>query len=262
MTLTSIKSSTIHIAAMVAILLLQACGLGSGSSTTGSHIDISAMPSPANIAAMPAGAKTFSNAEGNSITLTRAYLVISSATIETSCDASFSAMLNGALNMLLPAAQAHTESTPTATGEPVVIDLLAADNIAILVGELSPPAGDYCGINISLQAADADTTNLPTTAGAPDMIGKTLFIEGSYTLSGGGSGSLSVSTSATLQARHLLLSPSLTISADQLDGAVRFAIQYDTWFDALDLAALQNETSLTDPNFSQLLQNITASIHQ
>lgn len=243
-----------------------ACSSSSGSSSAGTSVSLSAAPSPANAAAMPAGAKTFNNDMGDSITLSKAYLVISSATIETTCGASFSAALDGLLDLLLPQANAHTTTTPTSTGVPVVIDLLAVDGGPIGLGSVSPPAGDYCGVDIDMLAADADASNLPTGAGEPDMIGKTLFIEGSYTLFGGGSGVISMSTGSTLINRELLLFFPVMISKNNLNGSIGIAINYDTWFDAVDLATLETETATVtnpgDTNVSQVLQNITNSIHQ
>jgi hypothetical protein len=264
-----ISKSINLLTASLLMLSLNACTETSGLASGGTSIDISAAPSPANIAAQSAGAKTFNNDLGDSITLTRAYLVLTNAEVKSSCGASFSVDAEDILNFLLPTAHAHTEATPTATGEPYVLDLLTADNNAIAIGSVSPPVDDYCGLSIDLIAADADTFNLPSASGAPNMVGKTVYIEGSYTqapANGGNSGQILVSTGATLTKRDLALSPTVSISRSTPGANISVAIQYDTWFNAVDLAVLENETatgtSPLDPQVIQLMQNISASIHQ
>lgn len=247
---------------------LSACSSSSGSASAGTQVNISASPSPINTATQAAGAKTFtfSSAPGDSITLTRAYLVISSATIESSCGASFSASLEGILDFLISPVSAHTTTTPTSTGEPYVINLLADDNQSVSIGNLSPPTDDYCGLRLDLLAADADAVNLPIGSGEPDMVGKTIHIEGTYSLSGGGSGNIHMSTGASLINRDVMLSALLMISGSNLNGQVDIGINYDTWFNGVDLATLETETASqtnpTDTNVGLVLQNITASIHQ
>lgn len=253
--------------AAASIALISACSSsGSSSSDDGTEVTLSAAPSPAIAAAMPAGlSKTFMNDLGDTIVITKAYLVIASATIETECGASFSAAAEGLLNILIPQANAHTSATPTSTGEPVVINLLAVDGGAIELGELSPPTGDYCGVDIDMLAADDDAANLPSGAGEPDMVGKTIHIEGSYTLratAGGGNGTISLSTGTTLINRELLLSALMIISKDEPKGSVAIGINYDTWFDAVALDVFETETSTLDTNTTQVLLNISNSIHQ
>jgi hypothetical protein len=248
------------------IWALNACTETSGLASAGTSIEFDAAPSPSIASLQGAGAKTFSNDLGDSITLTKAYLVLANVEVQTNCGGSFSVKAEDVLNFFVPAAYAHTEATPTATGEPYVIDLLSADNNAIAIGSVSPPVSDYCGISIDLLAADSDSFNLPTTSGAPNMVGKTVYIEGSYTLSGGASGNILISTGATLFKRDLALSPGISISPHAPTASVSLAIQYDTWFHAVDMAALQTETasgtSPLDPQVIRVMQNISASLHQ
>jgi len=261
-----------YINTLLACLLavsLTACSSSSssGDSSAVTAVSMSAAPSPANAPVMMAGNKVFTTAEGHTITLTKAYLVISSTTIETTCGTTFSAALEKALDVLVPQAHAHTTTTPTSTGVPYVIDLLAADDVPESIGGMSPAVADYCGVDVDLFAADDDALNLPVGAGEPDMNGRTVFIEGSYSLNGGaGTGVIKIDTGATLINRNLLLSALMMISASTPTGSVSLGINYDTWFDAVDLSVLETETATTtnpsDANVSQVLQNITASIHQ
>jgi len=249
------------------VTTISACSSSSGSTTAGLQVTLSATAKPANVADMPAGAKTFNNDLGDSITITKAYLVISSATIETSCGASFSAAIDGVLDVLIPQAQAHTTTTPTSTGDPYVINLLNVDGGAGSIGSVSPPTGDYCGVDIDLLAADADANNLPTAAGEPDMVGKTIYIEGTYTLSGGGAtGAILMKTGAALSNRKVLLSALMMLSNNNLNGSINLGINYDTWFDSVNLVDLEADTApvtdLAKTSVIQVLQNISSSIHQ
>jgi len=253
---------------LICVSVITGCSETSGSNTSKATIQvaINAAPSPVNVAAMPAGSKTFLNDLGDSITINKAYLVISSTTIETTCGASFSAAAEGVLDMLIPIAHAHTSSTPTSTGEPSVVNILAVDGGLVDIGDLSPSVADYCGVDIDMLAADVDTANLPSGVGEPDMIGKTLFIEGTYAQVGGATGNITLSTGATLINRDLLLSVLLSLSASNLTGVINIGINYDTWFNSIDLVTLETETAVStnpaDTNVSQVLQNITKSIHQ
>jgi hypothetical protein len=238
---------------------------GSGSSSV-TEVSMSAAPAASltRPVTVSADEKRFRNSSDDAtIVLTRAYLVIANTTIETSCGASFSAALDGLLDIVMPQAYAHTSATPTSTGEPYVIDLLAADNAAIAIGSMSPSVADYCGVDVELFAADEDANYLPEAAGAPDMVGKTVYIEGSYTPDGGATGVIAIDTGAALINRNLSLSALMMISAEDPTAAVSLGINYDTWFDAVDLKALESESAAkAGDNYNQLLLNITNSIHQ
>jgi len=147
-----------------------------------------------------------------------------------------------------------------------VINLPGADNSPVSIGRLSPPQNDYCGVQFDVLAGDADTEYLPTGIGEPNMIGRSIVIEGSYNLAGGGSGAIHISSTATLANRDLLLSVLLPISTSNLNGKIDIGINYDTWFNMVDLGLIETETAtFTNPgdvNVNRVLQNIIESIHQ
>ena len=250
---------------ITAASVISSCSSSSGSAVGGTQVTINARPSPAVTLAQSAGDKTFTNDLGDSITLTQAYVVISNATIESTCGVSFSAAAEQLLNFIIPQAQAHTNSTPTSTGDPYVVNLLNADNESVQIGTLSPPAATYCGVGLNLLAADADAINLPAAAGAPNMVGKSIYIEGRYILAGGGSGNILISTGAALSSRNVLLPSLMQLSASNLSASVEIVLNYDSWFNAIDLALLETETAAftnpVDTNVNQLLLNIGGSIH-
>ncbi|MBC8212101.1 MAG: hypothetical protein H8E21_13655 [Gammaproteobacteria bacterium] len=264
--MTSKYINALYLASATAAALLSGCSSSSGSASAGTQLTINAAASPQISAVQPAGAKTFVNDLGDTITLTKAYLVIASTTIETSCDASFSVNASDFLNFFIPQAQAHTSSTPTSTGTPYVINLLDADNVQASIGALSPPAASYCGADIAILAADNDAINLPTGAGEPDLIGKSIYLEGSYTLAAGGSGIINISTGAALRNRALLLATQVTLSDNSRSAEININIHYDTWFNAVDLETLETETAVVtsplDNNVNQVLVNISNSLHQ
>jgi hypothetical protein len=251
--------------ALLSILLamLAGCGSSGGSSSAGTQVLLSATPSAINSLPKVAGTKTFTNNIGDSITLNTAYLVIASVTLETSCGVTFSTMLDRVFESIIPVANAHTTSTPTSTGEPYVINILAADDLPVSVGSISPPAADYCGATIDLLPADADANNLPTDAPPNNMVGSSVYIVADYSLSGGGSGSFTINTSIAPLPRDLMFSALMMLSASNLNDSATLAINYDTWFDAVSLAALEaGPLDTGNPVFVQLLNKISASIHQ
>lgn len=217
-------------------LLLTACGADNGSRTPGVSVSFEAMPSPATAAVMTSGAKTIVSG-ANTIILTKAYVTITNIALQTDCAGSPIFSLAPIIDMLLPTAYAHTEATPTSTGEPFVIDVLATDNVAISVGQVEPLPADYCGASISLSAADADANNLPIGESVPnDMVGITLYLEGTYN----GGNAFQAQTGATLPDRNMLLTPMLSLSASNKSPTVTIEFNYDTWFDGVDPAAINN----------------------
>jgi len=255
-------TNLILVATLAAVIA--GCSSSSGSASAGTQVTISVAPSPVKAVTVATDSKTFINAEMDSITLTKAYLVVSSATIETSCGASFSAAAEGLLDLIIPQVNAHTVSSPTSTGEPYVINLLGVDGGLTSAGSLSPPAGDYCGVDIDMTKADIDANGLPADI---DMIDKTLVIEGSYTLLDGvTTGDIHITTGVNLYNRELLLNALMMLSVSNLSGTIDLGISYDTWFDAVALDILESETAaFTDTaasNVNQVLQNIKKSIYQ
>lgn len=236
---------------MIFSITLSGCGGSGGSSSTeaGISIGISAQPQPSpnsdsSVTALPAGAKIFSNSEDVQIQLTRAYLVVSSITLESNCDSSNFAKLDlrsvprAIVNLIVPVAQAHTAASPTQTGEPIVLDLLAADLEPVDIGDLAPPAGDYCGVTANLSAADDDAVGLPTDT---DMIGKTLHIEGQFLM-------IETTVPFTLETSVALLPASksfdapLMLDATHRSGDVTLEVNYQRWFDGVDMANLDDAT--------------------
>jgi hypothetical protein len=254
-------------AASVAIMLLGCGGSGGGSSSeAGIGVEILAQPQPTpnadnSITALPAGRKEFDNNEGMRIAITRAYLVIGSVVLENNCDSSafaridLQALPRAIVNLLIPSAQAHTSATPTQTGEPNVINLLAADLAGVDIGDLAPSADDYCGITVNMSAADEDAVGLPEDV---DMIGKTLHIEGSASI-----GSLApdialpfvIETTVALLPASIAFDEALTLDSSHRNAAVTLQINYQRWFDGVDFISIDDV-----PQQELILNNIRESL--
>ncbi len=73
---------------------------------------------------------------------------------------------------LIGEAHAHTTSSPTKIGSPVVEDVLSYNQFT--VGTLAPPPARYCSVKGHFGPADLDATNLPRDF---SMVGKTFKLE-------------------------------------------------------------------------------------
>ena len=81
----------------------------------------------------------------------------------------------------LKSAYAHTSSSPTQLGVPVVWNVIQNVNPVLPVGSLQPPGGSYCAAVVTFGAADSDAIGLQE---APWMRAKTLVVKGSYARAG------------------------------------------------------------------------------
>jgi hypothetical protein len=81
--------------------------------------------------------------------------------------------LTHAIDWWVPTAHAHGLSTPTAIAAPTVESAHGPGDTVL--GELRPPAGEYCALRYSLGPADGDALGL---AEQPEMLGKALLVRG------------------------------------------------------------------------------------
>jgi hypothetical protein len=75
-------------------------------------------------------------------------------------------------------AHAHVPSSATRLGTPFVEDLFAAGR-ARIVGEISPPLGEYCRLYAIVSPADDDVLNLGDLA-VDDILGRSLLLRGRW----------------------------------------------------------------------------------
>lgn len=81
--------------------------------------------------------------------------------------------LEAAARWVLPEARAHGTSSPTQLAVPTVVS--AAGSARVSLGELTPPAGHYCGVRYRVAPADADARGL---SAVPSMRGMSLHVRG------------------------------------------------------------------------------------
>ncbi len=78
---------------------------------------------------------------------------------------------------LIPSAHAHVPDSATRLGTPFVEDLLGPQGKARIMGELAPPHGRYCALEVIFAPADDDIINM-TEADTEALIGNTYLIAG------------------------------------------------------------------------------------
>ncbi|ALG66946.1 hypothetical protein [Beggiatoa leptomitoformis] len=244
--------------------LFNACGGGSGGNSEGSlaegiTVTLTASPhqSPDATGKTPsasAGVKTFYNSEGIKITLNKAYLVIWSVHLTNDCSGlDFARLWTPLLNVLLPTADAHAQTTPTQLGVPNVLNVLNADEQALYLGDIYPAPASYCGITLELMKADEDTQYLPPTI---NMINRVLYVEGEYLPRGTTTTvAFTLDLAKTPRPQNLRFANPLVLSSSQLTAKVATAVYYDRWFDGIDFSALE-----TDTQIDWILNNVTESI--
>lgn len=234
--------------------VITACGGGGGSSdsTTGTDVQFNAQHL-ASTAPQGAGAKTVINTEGVTVTLNKAYVTLWSVEMQTDCSASsFAALGEGLLEFLIPSASAHADDSPTLLGTPHVINLLTADSDVLALGNLSPAAGDYCGVEAALFPADEDAVGLPTDV---NMDGKTLYIEGTYQVGSGDATSFTIDLSTRALEKGLSFPALLQLSSSHLTDSRTIKLSYERWFDGLDFAQID-----TAGQQDQVLTNVRNSL--
>jgi hypothetical protein len=185
---------------------------------------------------------------GYEVTLTRGYLVTASADLEVcAADALWLRRLERRATWV-KSAHAHESGTPTHIGSPYVEALVGGGTTPVDYGVFSPPPDRYCTLRYDIGPADSDAEGLPAD---PDMVGKSLYLEGTYTAADGVAHAFTASTSATATA-ELGLSTLDLQSAGTADVLVRKSAAH--WFDGIDFAA-----ATPDDIATKVLANIGVS---
>ena len=133
------------------------------------------------------------------------------------------AALARAWDWLLPSAHAHGTSAPTRLAVPSIVSA----NAAVLLGELTPPAGRYCSVHYRVAPADDDTLGLGTARG---MVGASLRSSGELEPAGSASSSWSLRSQRSFELTREL---DLELSADQLHARLSFGLDPQLFRDAI-----------------------------
>jgi hypothetical protein len=183
--------------------------------------------------------RQFTTDLGHEVTLEQGYVTLSAVELFACEDghASFWQELRRSLT-LIPEAHAHSEpSSDLELTVPVVDDLLRADGEAHVFGQLSPPAGEYCRVQLTFGAADSDAEELPAT---PDMVGVTLHLSGTVLSGVAAPQPFTYRSSGGLIRSMDLVDASGASAPLVLDGGhpeadLVVGLVYDTWLDGLAL---------------------------
>ena len=242
------------------LLLISACSSTDTTPGTEVHAHVTHLPPATTVTETATPGKQFVNDNSVTIELTSAYLTLSEMDIRTNCSASpFARLLDAVYELVVPVAHAHTESTPTKLGEPLVVNVLNPDTEELEFGHFSPPPASYCGITVHMHPADADARGLPTTF---SMVGLVLRIEGSYDDGlGGGPIAFTVETAVEPEHADVAFPAPIVLSASNLSDEAHLNIEYQTWFNGFDAATMAALDSGDATALTQLLDNITASVH-
>jgi hypothetical protein len=223
------------------VLLLTGCG----SREEGLRLHLGLAYHSARGAQVDGSARHFTNDRGERITLSRAYLTVSS--VELIPCPTLSAWRW--LSQLSPVgtAEAHSETNPRRLGTPHVSSLELPDEEVLALGTLHPPPATYCRVRLTLGPADADAEGEPSQVG---MEGKSLLLEGTLVPATGEPAQPFHLESSAVSSAELPLEL-LTLSQESPESHQRITLAYDRWLDGLSpLAAGASD---------QALRNVAAS---
>jgi hypothetical protein len=213
----SMKPSLLPLCAVLVPLL------GCGEREEGLRLHLGLAHQPAQQVQHVGERRQFTNNRGERITLTRAYVTVSSVEI-------FVCPVTGArkwLQWLSPVgtAQAHSVTDPRRMGTPYVDSLERADGEVLELPSLQPAPGRYCRARLVLGPADADAERLPEGG---LMLHKTLRLEGEVASADGASVRPFVLESAGIANAELPFD-ALTLSEGSREAGLRFTLAYDRW---------------------------------
>ncbi|HVG56914.1 MAG TPA: hypothetical protein VNA24_00050 [Hyalangium sp.] len=231
--------------AILLLLILLLAPTGCGWREEGLRLRLSLAHHAARGAQIEGASRHFTTHAGDRVTLSRAYLTLSSVEL-IPCQASSSWRW---LRQLSPVgtAHAHSESSPRRLGTPHVSSLARSDGEALALGTLYPPPAAYCRARLIFGPADADAEGEPLPVG---MVGKTLLLEGSLSpATGGAVQPFTLESSAVINAELPL--DALRLSEEFPESHLLITLAYDRWLDGL---SFQSPDAAT-----QALRNAAAS---
>ncbi len=220
--------------------------LGGCSSSSTEGVTISVELDAPRIPVGADGTRSFDTDRGVRVVLTRGFLNTGSVEI-FSCSPSSSWRLSP---RFVREAHAHVVGSPTLLGVPAVESLLARDGTWTNVGVLHPPPATYCRVRQTVLAADEDAPSLP-----PDgaMVGKSLFVEGTYAASDGAPHAFQFSSTASFDATFTVAEVALSVEGKRTAHLVLSKID-DRWFDGVDFDGDPQDAA------TKILENLRSSL--
>jgi hypothetical protein len=226
-------------------LLAAVCGLGAcGERVEGVHVALG-LEHRATTPGVQAsgGERSFTRPDGQTLTLTRGYVTLGSVELKP-CEAALGWRLLQALSPI-GAAHAHSTGSPLRLGTPHVSGLERPDGNVLALGWVRPPPGRYCRARLTFEPADADAEGLSSVASGVDMVGRTLWLEGTRTPSGGGEPRPFRLVTSNLATVDVVLN-GLTVSEEEPAAERTFVLAWDAWLATVDLDSEGAATAVLD----------------
>lgn len=238
-------------------------GSGSGSSEPGIEADFSMsnVRSARNQGAPPAEAgQTFYTAEGKRIDLENGFFSVSVVGL-TGCSSAMTDFIRALGGFLVASASAHGNAAEAPEG---VVDVSEADGSRFALGLLPATPGTYCGVELELlplppeaRGGDVgalvylapcyypDSGTIPDVPGAPtqpDEVNHSCY---------------QIPVQAAAPAVRLAFARPLTLDSANRNALITITVEYDTWFDGVDVPALSGGNAQAS---QKLLDNLAASL--
>jgi len=218
----------------VALALLAGCGQ-TGSREEGIVAAIDAVNEKAGARAKHEADPTtqsFNRADGRRIDLQKGFVNLVPFELEP-CGV---ALQLNPLDWLLPAAQAHAGEEHEGSGaDGAIVDVSLADGTRWELGEVSPPAGRYCGLRVALVPVVAATA----APDAVDMSGSGLYLASCYYYDSPADASSHYCFKLRLAGGSddavLVFAEPLVFDRGRKQARITVRLQYDRWFDGLAL---------------------------
>jgi hypothetical protein len=131
-------------------------------------------------------------------------------------------------DLIVPRAHAHGVARPTRLAVPTVQGLGAE---IVTLGELRPPAGQYCGVTVEFGPADADAEGLDAN---PVMLERSFHLRGEHRKSGGHYQPFEVHSDASI---HRDLEVHLELGSGMHVAGLKLSRDPDGLFSGVDFAA-------------------------
>jgi hypothetical protein len=135
-----------------------------------------------------------------------------------------------AADWLVPEARAHGQSTPMSMADPTVENAQTMRDV--ILGEMRPPAGEYCGLRYLMAPADPDA---PGLSDAPDMFGRSFLLRGAFGSEGESLEAFELSRDVNL---YVDLPLALELTRDHAQASIHFERDPELGFEGLELEGL------------------------
>ncbi|RKG85529.1 hypothetical protein [Corallococcus terminator] len=216
-------------------LLGALCGLGGcGERVDGVHVTLGLEHRATSHGVEASGGeRSFTRTDGQTLTLTRGYVTLGSVELKP-CEEALGWRLLRAVSPI-GTAHAHSTGSPRLLGTPHVSGLERPDGNVLTLGTLRPAPGRYCRARLTFEPADTDAEGLALAADSGvDMVGRTLWLEGTRVPAGGGEPQPFRLVTSNIASVEVVLD-GLTLSEEEPVAERTFVLAWDRWLASVDL---------------------------